>query len=295
MVMSSFSKVLVLFSLAISVSGLATPHVLRSPHGHHALAARMANPAPSPAVGPYGREVKVVKPRRKRGDTGRCRAQTQTSSAAPSSSSSEAPQSTSSAEPIAAVAASPSSSSSSEAAQPTSSVEPVAAVAASPSSSSEAPASSSETSSTPAPSTEPTTSETSAPASTTSDSGSSNSGDSSSDQPSFLVGTQTGQGTYYDIGLGACGITNSGDDRIAAVSHLLFDQFPGYDGVNPNSNPICSKSVTATYQGKSTTVSITDRCEGCALTDLDFSPSAFEDIADFSVGRLTDITWVWDN
>ncbi|KAL5518822.1 DAG7 [Sanghuangporus vaninii] len=273
MVMSSFSKVLVLFSLAISVSGLATPHVLRSPHGHHALAARMANPAPSPAVGPYGREVKVVKPRRKRGDTGRCRAQTQTSSAAPSSSSSEAPQPTSSAEPVAAVAASPSSSSSST------------------------PAPSPETSSTPAPSPEPTTStsEAPAPASTTSDSGSSNSGGSNSNQPSFLVGTQTGQGTYYDIGLGACGITNSGDDRIAAVSHLLFDQFPGYDEVNPNSNPVCGKSITATYQGKSTTVTVTDRCVGCSETDLDFSPRAFEDLANFSVGRLSGMTWVWNN
>ncbi|KAL5495143.1 DAG7 [Sanghuangporus weigelae] len=270
MVMSSFSKVLVLFTLTISVSGLATPHVLRSPHGHHALAARMANPAPSPAVGPYGREVKVVKPKRKRGDTGRCKAQTQTSSAAPSSSSSEAP-------------------------QPTSSVEPVAAVAASPSSSSEAPAPPPAT--TPAPPPEPTTSEAPAPAPApaTSDSGSSNSGGSNSNLPSFLVGAQTGQGTFYQIGLGACGITNGGDDRIAAVSHLLFDQFPGYDGVNPNGNPICGKSVTATYQGKSTTVTITDRCEGCALTDLDFSPRAFEDIADFSVGRLTGMTWAWNN
>lgn len=33
-------------------------------------------------------------------------------------------------------------------------------------------------------------------------------------------------GTFYAIGLGACGITNSGNDKIAAVSHLLFDVFP---------------------------------------------------------------------
>lgn len=223
MVVAAFSKVLVLFTLALSVSGLATPHVVRSPHGHHALAARMAAPAPSPAVGPYGREVKIVKPKRKRQDSGRCKART---SAAPTSTSSEAP-------------------------EPTSSTEPIANVAAAPSSSSEAPAPPPETPTpepSPEPSPEPTTSE--APAPTPSDSGNSdnsgNSGNSdNSNLPSFLVGTQTGQGkallrtlcnshgvllfstaTFYDIGLGACGITNSGDDRIAAVSHLLFDSFP---------------------------------------------------------------------
>jgi hypothetical protein len=63
------------------------------------------------------------------------------------------------------------------------------------------------------------------------------------DLPNFLVGTQTGQGTFYSsvylnpfcdricllccsAGLGACGITNKDTDFIAAVSHLLFDVFP---------------------------------------------------------------------
>ncbi|KAM6498182.1 RlpA-like double-psi beta-barrel-containing domain containing protein [Amanita muscaria] len=111
--------------------------------------------------------------------------------------------------------------------------------------------------------------------------------------PSFLVGTQTGQGTYYSTGLGACGITNQDTDYIAAVSHILFDAFPGYNDVNPNSNPICNRKVQVHYQGKSVTVAITDRCEGCALTDLDFSPSAFDQLADPSVGRLSGMTWVW--
>ncbi|KIL70753.1 hypothetical protein M378DRAFT_66832 [Amanita muscaria Koide BX008] len=122
-------------------------------------------------------------------------------------------------------------------------------------------------------------------------SGSGSSGNSG--LPSFLVGTQTGQGTFYSTGLGACGITNQDTDYIAAVSHLLFDAFPDYNGVNPNSNPICNRKVQVHYQGKSVTVAITDRCEGCALTDLDFSPSAFDQLADPSVGRLSGMTWVW--
>ncbi|KAF8912737.1 RlpA-like double-psi beta-barrel-protein domain-containing protein-containing protein [Gymnopilus junonius] len=121
-----------------------------------------------------------------------------------------------------------------------------------------------------------------------------NSGASSSNLPSFLVGPQTGEGTFYATGLGACGITNTDTDHIAAVSHLLFDQFPG-SGVNPNLNPVCGKKITATYQGKSVTITVTDRCTGCALTDLDFSPSAFDQLASESVGRLFGMTWVWDD
>ncbi|KAJ3511186.1 hypothetical protein NLJ89_g4241 [Agrocybe chaxingu] len=95
-------------------------------------------------------------------------------------------------------------------------------------------------------------------------------------------------------GLGACGIVNKDTDYIAAVSHLLFDNYPGYKGGNPNNNPMCGRKVTATYKGKSVTVALTDRCEGCAVTDLDFSPSAFNQLADFALGRLSGVTWVWN-
>jgi len=111
--------------------------------------------------------------------------------------------------------------------------------------------------------------------------------------PSFMVGTQTGEGTFYSTGMGACGITNKDTDYIAAASHLLFDNFPNYLGGNPNLNPMCGRKVIATYQGKSVTVTLTDRCTACAVTDLDFSPSAFNQLADFSVGRIKGMTWVW--
>ncbi|KAJ7786422.1 hypothetical protein B0H16DRAFT_30959 [Mycena metata] len=51
----------------------------------------------------------------------------------------------------------------------------------------------------------------------------------------------------------------------AAVSIDLFDNYPGYAGANPNNNPVCNRQVKATYQGKSVTVRITDRCTGCCL------------------------------
>ncbi|KAF9460823.1 RlpA-like double-psi beta-barrel-protein domain-containing protein-containing protein [Collybia nuda] len=140
---------------------------------------------------------------------------------------------------------------------------------------------------TPPPEPKPTTEK--APATTKAPS----SGGSGGSGPSFMIGTQTGQGTFYDTGLGACGIVNKDTDYIAAVSHLLFDRFPDYDGANPNNNPICGRKVRVTYEGKSITVAITDRCEGCAVTDLDFSPSAFSALAAFSVGRISNMKWIW--
>ena len=56
--------------------------------------------------------------------------------------------------------------------------------------------------------------------------------------------------TYYSTGLGACGVTNTDTDYIAAVSHTLFDNYPGYTSGNPNSNPICNKKVTANCKSR---------------------------------------------
>ncbi|KAJ3970297.1 RlpA-like double-psi beta-barrel-protein domain-containing protein-containing protein [Lentinula raphanica] len=107
----------------------------------------------------------------------------------------------------------------------------------------------------------------------------------------------SGDGTFYDPGLGACGITNVATDMIAAIGEDFFDQYAIHMGVtsgNPNENPICNKKVVATYQGKSITVAITDRCGGCTNPySLDFTETAFSQLADPSVGRITGVTWVF--
>ncbi|XP_006454400.1 hypothetical protein AGABI2DRAFT_140389 [Agaricus bisporus var. bisporus H97] len=68
-----------------------------------------------------------------------------------------------------------------------------------------------------------------------------------SNLPSFLTGLNTGDATFYATGLGACGIVNKDTDFIAAASKDLFDAFPGYNGANPNKNPMCNRRVSATY------------------------------------------------
>ncbi|KAI0056735.1 hypothetical protein BV25DRAFT_1547381 [Artomyces pyxidatus] len=102
----------------------------------------------------------------------------------------------------------------------------------------------------------------------------------------------SGQGTFFTPGLGACGKTSSSSDLIVAVSTDVFNGFPGA-GADPNANPICGKTITANFQGKSVTVEVVDECPGCAANDLDFSPAAFDQLADESLGRI-DITWSFD-
>jgi len=102
----------------------------------------------------------------------------------------------------------------------------------------------------------------------------------------------TGDATFYEPDLGACGITNRPTDMIVAVSHLLYDSFPSQGG-NPNTNAVCGKKIRASYQGKSVEVTVVDRCEGCDHDSLDFTITAFEKLGSKDEGRLHGMTWTW--
>ncbi|KAI5896644.1 uncharacterized protein SCHCODRAFT_01051196, partial [Schizophyllum commune H4-8] len=98
-----------------------------------------------------------------------------------------------------------------------------------------------------------------------------------------------GDGTYYDVGLGACGITSSADQMVVAVPDAMFQGYPGA-GANPNLNPICGTQIRAYYNDKSVDVTVVDRCGGCSGFDLDFSRGAFQQLSDLGPGRIQ-ITW----
>ncbi|KAF9467024.1 RlpA-like double-psi beta-barrel-protein domain-containing protein-containing protein [Collybia nuda] len=103
----------------------------------------------------------------------------------------------------------------------------------------------------------------------------------------------TGEVTFYTPGLGACGISNTENDFVAAISHFTFDTFPGATP-NPNLNPICGRNLRATYQGKSVVVKVVDKCPGCGgANDVDMSPIAFRVLAPEAVGRLFGVEWDW--
>ena len=80
--------------------------------------------------------------------------------------------------------------------------------------------------------------------------------------------------------------------------------------MNPNNNPVCNKKITASCEflsfsshshvayavadgGNSVEVTVTDRCTGCDVTSLDFTPTAFQNLASLGTGRIHDMTWVW--
>ncbi|KAI0742257.1 RlpA-like double-psi beta-barrel-protein domain-containing protein-containing protein [Daedaleopsis nitida] len=97
--------------------------------------------------------------------------------------------------------------------------------------------------------------------------------------------TLSGDVTWYDTGLGACGHANTDADFIVAVDHTTFDTWPGATA-NPNNNPLCGRTMRVDAGGRSVTVVITDKCMGCAPGSVDLSPTAFLQLAPLGVGRI---------
>lgn len=97
----------------------------------------------------------------------------------------------------------------------------------------------------------------------------------------------SGDGTFYTVGLGSCGETNSDSELVAALNAPQM-------GVssNPNGNPNCHRKAHVKGPKGSVMVTIVDTCPPCKYGDLDLSPTAFGKIADFKRGRVP-ITWTW--
>jgi expansin (peptidoglycan-binding protein) len=74
---------------------------------------------------------------------------------------------------------------------------------------------------------------------------------------------------------------------------MNVEQFDSF-GQESNGNPICGKKVLITYESNTVEIEITDKCPGCAYGSIDLSPTAFEQLAPESVGRIP-ITWQFVN
>jgi len=73
--------------------------------------------------------------------------------------------------------------------------------------------------------------------------------------------TNSGQATFYNTGLGSCGITSHDTDFICAIAAPRYD---AEGTANPNNNPLCGKKINVSYNGgKPVTVTIVDRCPEC--------------------------------
>ncbi|CAG8684514.1 20854_t:CDS:1, partial [Dentiscutata erythropus] len=93
-----------------------------------------------------------------------------------------------------------------------------------------------------------------------------------------------GSATFYNTGLGACGITSNDQQLVAALPAAEYDKL--IPGGNPNACTACGKTCTVSYQGKTVDVKIVDRCPSCGSGDIDLSPAAFSCLADQALGRI---------
>ena len=90
-----------------------------------------------------------------------------------------------------------------------------------------------------------------------------------------------GRGTWFDVGLGACGEWNQNSDSIVAISADIYG-----DGGNCNEWVQVTNSQTgATAYGMTR-----DKCPSCAAGSLDMSPGLFQQLGDLSAGVLQ-IEW----
>ena len=108
--------------------------------------------------------------------------------------------------------------------------------------------------------------------------------------PSGRGGPYTGDLTYYDPGLGACGVTSKNGDHIVAVSHIIYDAVS--TSSDPNANPLCGKKIRARKDNKSVDLTVVDRCTGCEPTDIDITMDVFASLADIDQGRVP-VEWNW--
>jgi len=93
--------------------------------------------------------------------------------------------------------------------------------------------------------------------------------------------THSGKGTYYEVGLGACGYTDSDSDYIVAISQNIYN--------SGNCNQYMRIENTAT--GDVAYGQTRDKCMGCDSYAIDLSPSLFQALgASLDEGTIT-VSW----
>jgi len=100
---------------------------------------------------------------------------------------------------------------------------------------------------------------------------------------------RSGELTFFKVGLGSCGYNDAGKDNsenIVALSHLLM-------GEQSNGNPMCGKTITVSYGGKTVQAVVRDKCMGCAVNNIDGTEKLFTEFEPLSKGRF-EVKW-WFN
>jgi len=96
--------------------------------------------------------------------------------------------------------------------------------------------------------------------------------------------THSGRGTWFDVGLGACGYYNVNSDPIVAISSGIY-------GSGGNCNQWMT--ITNTKNGKVASGKVRDECPGCGQYDIDMSPSLFQQLGSLDIGVLS-VSWHYE-
>ncbi|KAI1958671.1 hypothetical protein LOZ58_005078 [Ophidiomyces ophidiicola] len=101
--------------------------------------------------------------------------------------------------------------------------------------------------------------------------------------------TFSGDMTFYDGGLGACGtnIDTNGENAVAISAALM--------GPQSNNSPFCGKTITIKYNGKTAKAVVKDKCPECAYGSIDMTRQLFYNFAPEAAGRIKGVEWSFDN
>ncbi|KAL9936875.1 hypothetical protein V8E36_004110 [Tilletia maclaganii] len=88
-----------------------------------------------------------------------------------------------------------------------------------------------------------------------------------------------GKGTYYRVGMGACGWHNDSNQYVAAISQAQY-----------RGGQHCGKRARVCHGSHCVNVKLVDECPGCNYGSLDLSPAAFRALAPMKIGVI-DISW----
>ncbi|KAF8181054.1 RlpA-like double-psi beta-barrel-protein domain-containing protein-containing protein [Pholiota molesta] len=89
----------------------------------------------------------------------------------------------------------------------------------------------------------------------------------------------SGDATYYNTGLGSCGVTNKDTDFVVALS-----------SAEAAHGKHCGKRIRVHYQGRTVEATVEDTCPGCSQYSIDLTPAAFKKLAPLDAGRIK-VTW----
>ncbi|KAI4597497.1 hypothetical protein KJ359_004199 [Pestalotiopsis sp. 9143b] len=132
------------------------------------------------------------------------------------------------------------------------------------------------------------------PSSTTTAAASSGSGSSSG------ANVKNSDMTYYAIGLGSCGFDDAGLDLtkpVVAIDYHLWDSVSTATsyGIDQPAHPFCNQEITITYNGKTTTGIVRDRCGGCVENAIDVAEGLFDDLVGGTTAGRVDVEWYFNS